>query len=418
MNEVLGRTLRAAAALTLASSALLFSPREARAEWPTLDTAVRLARTRAIAAVEAESQVAQAEGMLTGAKVSVLGNPYIEVQFDRGTLNPQLQALGFLYFPLDILGQRGARIDEAEKFVNWRKLGMVDARSYVTGETVSTWGEVVIARTRVELAVEGEAAARKEADFFSERLKAGDTTQYEASLAEAEIARWVQARVEATLRMTTASSRLVQLTAKADLSEPPKEISAARPPRLRGTWDDAWVAQALEKSPLLARVRGERDFYDASIERYKAERLPQFTFELIGGRGADRGEGRMGAGFVLGFPFTRRYQGEIAKAEAARNHAVQHYDLYKRVLETRMKTSRTTLLEVQKAVEQLETSGIPALTRAVDAAFEAYKLGKTDISRVLLTRRDLASTRSRRLDLLEIAWRAYGDLTTFSGDLP
>ncbi len=417
MKKALCTTSRVTMALALSLVALLF-PRAAHAEWPSLDSAVRLSRTRALAALEAEAEVAQANGALTGAKVSVFGNPYLEMQFDRGTLNPQLQALGFLYFPVELLGQRGARVDEAEKYVNWRKLGLVDARAYVTGETVSTWGEVVIARSRMDLATDGEAAARKEAEFFSERLKAGDTTQYEASLAEAEVARWVQARVEAQLKMATAMSRLTQLTAKVDIGAPPKEISASGPPRLKGSWDDAYLTQALERSPLLAKIRGQRDFYSASIDRYKAERLPQFTFELIGGRGADRGEGRYGAGFVLGFPFTRRYQGEIAKAEAARDHAASHYELYKRVLDTRMRTSRTTLLEVGKAIDQLEKSGIPALTRAVDAAFEAYKLGKTDISRVLLTRRDLANTRSRRLDLLEIAWRAYGDLTTFSGDLP
>ena len=61
---------------------------------------------------------------------------------------------------------------------------------------------------------------------------------------------------------------------------------------------------------------------------------------------------------------------------------------------------------------------MPALERAVSASMEAFKLGKIELTRVLLARRDLALARARRLDMIEAGWRAYADLTVLSGDLP
>jgi RNA polymerase sigma-70 factor (ECF subfamily) len=46
---------------------------------------------------------------MAGARVSSIGNPYVEVQVDKGlnrTPELQVQALAFAYFPVDIAGQR------------------------------------------------------------------------------------------------------------------------------------------------------------------------------------------------------------------------------------------------------------------------------------------------------------------------
>jgi cobalt-zinc-cadmium efflux system outer membrane protein len=412
--------------LSLLGAALLLvsAPRTAKAEFPTLDRAIQMARARAIIVADAEGELGVANAQMAGARVSILGNPYTEVQVDRPFSDPasgpggnrEIQAMTFNYFPLDIAGQRGKRIDEADRLINWRKLGLVDARAIATGDAVSAYGEVVVGSSRVNAATSGEQTARDEAKYFQGRFEAKDTTLYEKSLAEAEVARWVQSLAEAQVRVASARARFGQVTGTATVDLPPENADVA-PPGLRLIWDDARMAQAIDRAPIVQRLQAERSYWEASVERYQRERIPPVSFEIIAGRGG-AGEARFGAGAVITFPITRRYQGEIARAEAGRENANKRLTLFRTVLETRIRAARDAIASIKIALDELDRHGIPALETAVTAALEGFKAGKIDLQRTLLARRDLAIARARRLDLIETSWRAYSDLVTLSGDLP
>ncbi len=388
-------------------------------EFPTLERAIQLARARAIVVSDAQGELGVARAQMTGARASAFGNPYVDIQLEQGlSRNPkqELQAIAYAYFPVDIGGQRGARIDEADKLIKWREVGVNDARGFASGEVVAAYGELLVGAARITEATSGEATARDEAKYFAGRLEAKDTTVYEKSLADAEVARWVQSRAEAQLRLSASRARFTQITGVMNVDAPPANESVSAPP-LRGAWDDAFIARMVDRSPLVARLTAERGFWDASVERYKSERMPPVAFELIGGRG-DLGEGRIGGGVVVTFPVSRRYQGEIARAEQGRTFAVSRLALFRGVVESRLRAARDAIVTVSKAVEELDGAGMPALERAVSSSVEGFKTGKIEITRVLLARRDLAIARGRRLDLLEAGWRAYADLTVLSGELP
>lgn len=409
------RNMRTLAAL-LASLALSVVARSAHAEWPSLERAIELARSRSLAVSDAKGDLGVARANMAGARQSALGNPYTDVQIDRGSDTGIIQALSYTYFPLDMFGQRGARVEEADKMLEWRKLGLVDARAQATGEVVAAYGEISVNIARVNETIRGEQTAREEAKYFAGRLAAKDTTIYEKAMADAEVARWVQNHAEAMLRLTGSRATFGQLTGIGNVTVP-QESNAIAPPPLRGAWDDAYIATMIQKSPTIARLVGEQVYWDASKERYQAERRPPVALELIGGRGS-AGEFRYGAGFTFTFPVTRRFQGEIARAEEGRAQAQTRAELYQNILEARMKGARDAVRNVETTLEELDKNGMPALETAVSASVEAYKLGKIELTRVLLARRDLSIARSRRLDLLEMGWRAYSDLTMLSGELP
>jgi len=409
------------AAGVLASSA--GTARAERIEFPTLARAIELARARALVVADAHAELGVAKAQMAGARVSAIGNPYVDIQLEQGlnTARPgvpglELQAIGYAYFPVDIGGQRGARIDEADRLIKWRELGVTDARGIASGEAVAAYGEILVGGARITEANVGEQTARDEAKYFAGRLEAKDTTVYEKSLADAEVARWVQSRGEAQLRFSAGRSRFAQVTGSLDI-DPPAASVAVAPPRLSGSWDDAFVARVVDRTPVVARLVAERTYWDSSVDRYKTERFPPVAFELIAGRG-ELGEARVGGGVVLTFPVTRRYQGEIARAEQGRTSAVTRLSLYRTVVEARLRAARDAVVTVNKVIEELDQAGMPALERAVSASVEGFKLGKIELTRVLLARRDLAIARARRLDLIEAGWRAYADLTVLSGDLP
>jgi outer membrane protein TolC len=108
----------------------------------------------------------------------------------------------------------------------------------------------------------------------------------------------------------------------------------------------------------------------------------------------------------------------VARAEQGRAHAMSRLALQRGVLEARARAARDAIAEVRSTMDELDQTGMPALERAVSTSVEAFKLGKVELTRVLLARRDLALARTRRLDLLEAAWRAYAELVIVTGDLP
>src|SRR5262245_7013295 len=119
---------RLVVASVTAGLGLVVSPRDAHAEFPTLPRAIEAARSRAIVVAEAEAELGVANAQMAGARVSSFGNPYTEVQVDRGWTQPNpgdrsgiVQAMSFTYFPIDWAGQRGKRIEEADKLIEWRK---------------------------------------------------------------------------------------------------------------------------------------------------------------------------------------------------------------------------------------------------------------------------------------------------------
>jgi outer membrane protein TolC len=178
------------------------------------------------------------------------------------------------------------------------------------------------------------------------------------------------------------------------------------------------LGRVVDKTPIVNRLLSERRYWDASIERYERERIPPLALEIIAGRGGGFGELRLGAGAVITFPITRRFQGEIARAEKGRENVNRQLELYRTIIETRLRAARDAILTIKAALDELDASGIPALQNAVAAAVDGFKAGKIDITRALLARRDLAIARARRLDLIEAGWRAYADLVVISGELP
>lgn len=395
---------------------VVVAPKAARAEFPSLAQTIEAARSRAIIVAEAEGELGVANAQMVGARVSSFGNPYTDIQIDHGFVQKDIQALTYTYFPIDIAGQRGKRIEEADRFVQWRKLGIVSARAIAASQAIVAYGDIVVSAQRVVQAVDGEQTAREEARYFQGRFEAKDTTLYEKSIAEAEVARWVQSKAEAVVRGVEARARFGELTATVSVDTPPASTPVAPPP-LHASWDDAYITKIADKTPIVARLLAERAYWDASIERYEREKIPPISLEIIAGHGSV-GELRLGGGAVITFPITRRFQGEIARADRGRENVNRQLELYRSVIETRLRAARDAINAVRTAIDDLDAQGIPALERAVSASVEGFKAGKIDITRALLARRDLATARSRRLDLIEAAWHAYADLVVLTGDLP
>lgn len=395
--------------------AIALLPRTARADWLRLDEVVRLAKTQALASVRAQQGISQAEATMRGARLPAVGNPYLDLQVDRGSTTKDVQALGYLYIPVEVNGARGARMDESSAMIAWKRLQSQEAQAVLTGEAVASYGALVVAGARVSENTFGENSARAEAQYFDARLKAQDATAYEKNLADAEVARWVQTKGEALVKLAQARGRVSALTGR-PIDTPPNGTDVTLP-LLRGRWDEGAMGERLAKSPLLLPFKKEKEYWTAAVTRAEKESFQPLNLTLIGGRG-DPGDLRLGGGLVFTFPFMRRNLAEVAKAEASSVNVTREENVTIAIVRARLAAAYEQITAIRTTIQTLDDSGLPALQKALEAAQDLYKLGKQEISRLLLARRDYALARSRRLDLLEQGWTAYAELCAITGEAP
>jgi outer membrane protein, heavy metal efflux system len=389
----------------------------AYAAFPTLEESIARGRANALVVVEARGQVAIATSTMVGARIAPLSNPYLEVQADRGRFSEDVAINGMLFLPIELHGQRGARIDESHRLTRLKQEEFAFAQASVAGDVAVAYGDVLVSSARLADASRAEQSARSEASYFASRLAMGDVTVFEKNLSEAELARWAQNRAEATIRLIEARAQLAQLMGVADLDAPAAEDTMPVPPTLHAQWTPASLAQLVEGSPMLRALAAEATFWDASRERLSSEKNVPINLIVNGGRG-EAGEFRAGGGLSWTLPILRRNQGEIARADAEKIRVTALRDTAKNVVLSRAKAAYNTFVTSIQAVAEQDGTGIPATMRVVDAADALYKAGKGELLRVLIARRDLALARARRLDLVVIAWRAYGVLAALKGDLP
>jgi cobalt-zinc-cadmium efflux system outer membrane protein len=402
--------------IALSCAAAALTSTRAQAAWPTLEEVVARSRAHSLTVIEAQGAVRTATAAGVGARMSRFNNPYLEIFVDRAPQTTQggVTVQANLWLPIELHSQRPSRIAEATEYLKWRNVEYADAQARSMGEAIGVYGDIVVAAARLAQAQRAEAQARAEAEYFGRRVQASDATLYDKSLAENELARWVQTRVEAQLALATGRARLAQLTG-IEVDAPAGEV--AEVPRLRQAFSPDQAAQLGEKSPAVQALGAEARYWDASRERAEAEKNNPISFIITAGRG-DAAEARFGAGIAWTFPLIRRNEGEVARAHAEEQRSLQLRTGVRNVVEQRIRSSYDIYNAAKNGVDTLDSTGLPAARRVVEAATEANRAGKVELLQVFIAKRELAIANSRRLDLVAVAWRTYGELAALRGDLP
>jgi cobalt-zinc-cadmium efflux system outer membrane protein len=386
----------------------------AHAEWPTLEHVLDMARERSLVSKEAEGQLAVAGSYQTWARVPWLTNPYLEFQAYRGASTKDLAFNSFLMLPVEINGQRGARIDEANALLRWRTSARDDVRARSEGDAVTYYGLTLTSLARIGQYERAEADAKLETDYYAARLAAGDATLVDKSLADAELARYAQLRAEATIEFLDNRSRFEQLIgAPVDLGAPP----GIDPPPLRTPSADVFAKLVVDASPTLKALTHEAGYWGAQSSRVARDANVPLNVIINFGR-SDLGEFTVGGGLSWNFPVTQRNQGAVALADAQKDRADGIHGTFEPLLAGRARSLYEQATLALSALAAVDANAIPAAERLVDATQQGYKAGKIEYLHVLQARRDRATAQARRLDLVGTLWRKYGEMVALLGGLP
>lgn len=386
------------------------------AAFPTLKEVLRLARQQAPEAVRARGAIAVAEASYAGARLAPLDNPYLETFVDRGTggATRDVTIQSNLWLPLEVYGQRGARLAEVDASVALQRTVAASTEFAVVGEAVRAFGGALVAAARVRTLEGIVAGARVEASYHAERKAAGDATMQEATLASLELARNEVLLQEGRAELTRALADLARSTGR---TFPAPEQDDPAPAWSRPVRSEVEASRVATSTPHVVALEREADLQLRVRERAAATAHVPLNLIVSAGRG-DLGEARFGGGISWTFPVLRRNQSEIARADAERVRALAEAEARKRVVAELVQRLERQRAEVEKAREMLDSVAMPAAAATVEAAVAMRQAGKGELLLVLTARRDLAVLKLRRLELAAREWAILGDLATLTGDLP
>ncbi len=383
--------------------------------FPTLERALELATRTGPRARLREATVDVARSSRAGAEVPSIDNPYVEFFFDRAVRPGVTEDLSFaanLWLPVELGGQRSARLGEAEALVEWSEQRAEVSVAELGAALVSAYGRCLVSAARRETLAESLALAREEERLFAAKLAAGDTTALDARLAEAERARVEALAMQSQAALTRSMAELAVLTGGAHA--PPSPGALVSPPEPRLAYADEELARS---TPLARLAEREAELHEATRERAATEAYPALSLILTAGRG-DLGETRLGGGLAWTIPMLRHRQSEKARAEAEQVRALAERDLTVGVSAARLAGLRRERLAIQRAIEALEAGGEQAARGAVEAARETIALGKGEPFRLIAARRDALQLRTMKLDLIEREWALVAEHVLLTGGLP
>jgi cobalt-zinc-cadmium efflux system outer membrane protein len=388
-------------------SAAAAAPSDERA---ALRALLELAKQRAPEVAVAEASFTSSRAALVNGRLAPVGNPYLEITADRGNkgVTKDVALTGTLWLPVELSGQRGSRLREAEDYVALHGAFVEQARARAAARLVRAYGFSVVGAERTTVLSELLTSARAEAELMAERVKAGDAIARDASLAAVEAARHEVMLAETRAELLHAQGELAELLGR-DLGQ---GLPRMGPPSLR-----AHRAVAVEETPSARALGAEARFHASSAERLAREGQSPLSLGLVAGRG-DFGETRIGGGLAYAFPVFRANRAERARASAESLRALAEKRVNEAVVSRRLKLLALEQEQVERATAALTSTALPAAQLAVTAVQETYAAGKAEMLAVLLSRRELSALSLRRLELLERNWLLVSEYVEITGDLP
>lgn len=320
--------------------------------------------------------------------------------------------------PLELGGQRAARIAAAERGLDMADAALAAKRADVQARVVLAFNEVALAQEGVDLAAATLALTRRASDAAGKRVRAGKvapidetkarvaeaTAQLEAAQADADL-RLARLRLAALWGQSVPQFERVQPVADSDTELAPVPTPQA-------------LAARLAASPQLRRAQLEVQRRAALTRLERARRVPELTLSLGVKRDESLGRNQALLGVALPLPVFDSNRGNLLEAE--QREAQSHDELA--ALGTRLHAelmqaaSQQALASAQ--ARALRDQVLPGALSAFDAATKGFELGKFDFLAVLDAQRTLFQARSQYQRARGEAQRALADITRLLGDAP
>ncbi len=267
-------------------------------------------------------------------------------------------------------------------------------------ELMALWVDWLAAERARELAESSVQSMRASLDAVDKRVRAGDASKLEMSIARAELAEQRRLDNDAKTQVTTAWARL-----STRFPGVKRQAMALPAPLLIGEDAPAWRDRILAQSDELKVIQAQMQMAQAHAERARADKIPDPT--LGGYTASEVGGNERLYGVMLSVPIPGGARdARNAKAIAAVEVSRREVELKQRELETAIAGAVATARGAYDSL-QITNEGAAAMQENAALMQRAYALGEAELQDLLLARRQATAAMNNALQAQAAALQAY-----------
>lgn len=400
----------------LVCSLVMLSPARPYAQ-QTVDfaTALELARKNNPDWRTAEQEVEMARGKITTARLLSPFNPVIEGQAGPRKAPGERTGADYgvgLSLELEVAGQRGLRISEAERNLQRAEAGFQDFARTFRGKLARAFYRVLFARERVALQRRVENLNKTLVDVTKIKYNAGDVSGLEVNVS---IVRYGQSRKEtldAERNLTQSQLELRRLIGVNETFAPTGKLEGILP-----SFAAAEVLnRALANRPDLVARRHELQRAEAEIALVRRQVLPNPVFGVSFNREGSGDKTVLGA-FSIPLPFFNRRQGELESLEARRIQARAEVLALEKEIQKEVNQGLNQWEISRQSVELFQREVIEQIEENFRLLEAAYRERRIDLPRLLIMENDLVAANQSYLDGLASLREAAIQIEEASGEV-
>ena len=384
----------------------------------TLQEAVSRALSVHPGVQQGRAEVQAAEARLSSVQSPLDRNPTLEASTGPRIVpdGPRFDANIGLFQPIEVGGQRSARIDAAEANLRAARARLSRSRAEVLAETRKLYAQWVSARFRVGVAQKFVELGRRTVVDVRQQVEDGEASRIDVNTAIVELGQAHQRLAEARRDERAARADLARSIAAED------DASIVPGTRLEELVDafgpvqalDAATAQALTQRADLVAGRASVEHARASLLLAERSAIPS---PVIGAQWVlDNGDNIVLGSVKLELPFFQRNAEErgAARAEVV-TQEVKTTALERSVLE-QVRAAAARHQDARELARLYEQEVVSAARENVALIREAHAAGKLGFSEVLRAERSAFETQSAWVDAVEELALARADLGLALGE--
>lgn len=361
----------------------------------TIDDALALAREQGASVILARGRIEEARARQAQAGRRLQENPTVELnagyrKADADFLDFEAAVTQGLYGG----SKRTARLAGTRAALDRAEAELAEARRLLLRDVWATFVRALVAGDRVSVLTRSRQAAEELLATTERRFEAGEATALDRNRSRAAAA---NARADQSAAEAEGNATLAELKPLLVLS-PGEQIEIRGSLEPRPLLDLKVLLAGLDQRPDLRALAAELRETEAEIQLGQSLARPD-----VGVRGAVAREERakiVTAGVVVTLPIHNRGQEEIAVGEARASALRQALEAARGAADAQVRGRYVALSRQLAAVQELQTTALPALEDNETLALKSFEAGEIDLGDLLQIRREIVETRLAYLDRL------------------
>ena len=344
----------------------------------------------------AEQEVEIARGKLTTARLISPFNPVLEGQ--AGPRNIPGEKIGADYgvgvsMELEVAGQRGLRIGEAEKNLQRAEAAYKDFARTFTAKLARAFYQALFARERVSLVRRVESLNQRLHEVTRIKFEAGDVSGLELNVAAVRYGRSRKETLDGERELRQALLELRRLLGVEESIAPVGELPITAPP--------VSLQQALERAranrPDLAAKSRELERAESEIALRRREIFPNPSVGVFFNREAT-GDKTVLGGLSIPLPFFNRRQGELESLEARKVQARAELLALEKEIRKEVDQVLNQWATASESFQLFQKEIIERIEENFKLLEAAYRERKIDFPQVIIMENDLITANLAYLD--------------------